>query len=282
MDNLSEVSETSLITLRSRVVESQKKNPLIHDEMGAECLEVLGSLLPPEARKRLLGSRLPPTLSNHIALRARKYDDYAREFIRQNPRGLVVSLGCGFDTRYWRLPPGNWKYLEVDLPPVVAIKREVLKDKLTYPLVGCSVLEERWIREVQAIQDRQVLLLAEGLFMYLPQKEVEGLFRRISALFSESAIVFEVVNKLYTQGIWKRMVEYKMKRSAGTEAGSSYAFGVKDRCEIESYGRQLRVVEQWSYFEDADIRPKVLHLFRNFRFLTRTQWTIKALVGPQE
>jgi hypothetical protein len=40
--------------------------------------------------------------------------------------------------------------------------------------------------------------------------------------FSGSWIVFETVNKKYTQGIRRRMVESKMKRSTGTTAGSSY------------------------------------------------------------
>jgi len=114
--------------------------------------------------------------------------------------------------------------------------------------------------------------------MYLPQKEVEGLFRRLSESFSKSCIVFETVNKKYTQGVWKKMVESKMKRS-GTTAGSAYQFGVNNAKEIESFGKNIKLVEEWSYFEDADIEPKILWYFRNLRLLTRTQWTIQATIG---
>jgi len=38
-----------------------------------------------------------------MALRARKYHQLSREFLMENPDGLIVSLGCGFDTRFWRL-----------------------------------------------------------------------------------------------------------------------------------------------------------------------------------
>ena len=41
-------------------------------------------------------------------------------FIANNPDGLVVSLGCGFDTRYWRVSERPWPYVEIDLPEVIA------------------------------------------------------------------------------------------------------------------------------------------------------------------
>jgi len=278
MNILSDVSETAIITLRARTIESQKNNPVICDEMSSICLEKIGLLLPEETCRRLLGRKMSSALSRHIALRARKYDFYAKDFLAKYPDGLVVSLGCGFDSRYWRVSGRAWNYVEVDLPNVIEAKREILQGRMEYLTIGCSVLEDQWISDILAIQNQHVLFLAEGLFMYLPQKEVEGLFRKLSESFSKSCIVFETVNKQYTQGVWKQMVESKLKRS-GTTAGSAYQFGVNNAKEIESFGKNIKLVEEWSYFEDADIEPKILWYFRNLRFFTRTQWTIKATIG---
>jgi O-methyltransferase involved in polyketide biosynthesis len=44
MKQLTEVSETALITLRSRVVESRKTNPLLHDPVGEELFNMLTGL----------------------------------------------------------------------------------------------------------------------------------------------------------------------------------------------------------------------------------------------
>ena len=115
--------------------------------------------------------------------------------------------------------------------------------------------------------------------MYLPQTEVVNLFNKLARSFSKSEVVFEVVNKKYTQGLWKKSVEAKMKRSLGSEAGASYEFGVREASEVEAYGPGIKVVEEWSYFEDEDIRPRFLRLFRHFKSMTRTQWTIKATIG---
>jgi len=279
MDTLNAVSETALITLKSRVQEAEKDEPVIKDEVAQECLAKIRPLLPIETQNRLLNRNLPATLTRHIALRARKYDSYAKAFIAENQAGLVVSLGSGFDTRYWRVSERAWNYIEVDLPEVIAAKKKVLGDRVTYRTIGGSVLDEGWIKEVRSLQQENILFLAEGLLMYLPQAEVMGLFNRLARSFSKSVIVFEVVNKKYTQGLWKKSVESKMKRSLGSEAGTSYEFGVREAKEVEAYGKAIKVVEEWSYFEDENIRPRFLRLFRHFKFMTRTQWTIKATIG---
>ena len=126
------------------------------------------------------------------------------------------------------------------------------------------------------MQVEKVLFLAEGLLMYLPKKEVVRLFNRLSRNFRHSRILFEVVNERYTRGIWKKMVVFKMKRSLGSDAGASYSFGVRDAKEIESYGSGIRVAGEWSYFEEKEIKPSLLKLFRHLKFLTRTQWTVMA------
>ena len=74
MDILSHVSETSLITLKARVMEARRKNPWIRDEMGIKLLGKLETHLPEETRKRILDTNMPGSLSTHIALRAMKFD----------------------------------------------------------------------------------------------------------------------------------------------------------------------------------------------------------------
>lgn len=278
MDILSAVSETALITLKARVLESEKKEPVIEDTVALECFNRLQSLMPIEVRNRLLNRELPLTLTRYVSLRARRYDMYTKRFLRKYVDGLVVSLGCGFDTRYWRISKEPWKYIEIDLPNVIEAKKKVLGDIVTYTMIGCSVLQEDWIEQVLSIQKERVLFLAEGLFMYLPKDGVISLFKRLAKLFAKSEIVFEVVNEKYTKGLWKKIVASKMS-TLGTQAGSSYDFGVRGAKDIEAYGNNIKVAEEWSYFEDADIKPTVLRLFRNVKLFTRSQWTIRAIIS---
>jgi methyltransferase (TIGR00027 family) len=278
MDIFSAVSETALITLKARVVESQKKKPVIDDAVALACYDRLQSLLPIEIGKRILNRALPLTLTRYIAHRARKYDRCTRQFLNKYADGLVVSLGCGFDTRYWRISNEPWRYVEVDLPNVIVAKRKALSDIVPYTTIGCSVLQEEWINRILSMQKKHVLFLAEGLFMYLPKDGVISLFNRLAKAFTQSEIVFEVVTEKYTKGLQKKIVESKMN-TLGTKAGSSYDFGIRRTKDIESYGENISVVEEWSYFEDEDVQPRVFRLLRNIKLFSRGQWTIRATIN---
>jgi len=279
MTTLSTVSETALITLRARAVETERSSPLIEDPLSLELLDKIKSLELSVAQRKILEWDPPSSLSSYIVLRARKYDTYAKEFLSTHPTGLIVSLGAGFDTRFWRIQASPDQYLEVDLPEVADSKKHILNDKLLYEMIGGSVLEKKWMEEIAHTHTAHVLFLAEGLLMYLPEKEVIHFFQRLSGSFSDSQIVFEVVHRKYTRGFRKKLVESKMKRRSGTEAGASYQYGMKEGKEVESYAKDLKLIDEWSYFEDPDVRPAALRLLKHIKAFSRTQWTIQAQIG---
>ena len=278
MADLNAVSETALITLKARVIEAEKPTPLIHDPRGREIMDKLSSRVSAGIQQRVLGKKLKPSLTSYLVLRARKYDAYTRTFLEENPGGRVVSLGAGFDTRYWRISDGPWKYTEVDLPEVIQVKREVLGEDPGYVMIGCSVLDDVWIEQVSGRQKQNVLFLAEGLLMYLQEADAIGLIKKLAGTFSASQLVFEIIHRKYTRGFRKMITESKIRGASGTRAGESYQFGLGNAGEIESYAENIRVVDEWSYFEDPDIKPRFLRLFRYFKSFTRTQWTVSALI----
>lgn len=265
MKQLTEVSETALITLRSRVIESQKANPLLHDPVGEELYNEIAETLSDALRKRVLERKISPLLTSHIALRARKFDVLCKEFLKEHPDGLIVSLGAGFDTRFWRLGGKDLKYMELDLPTVIQSKQQLLGEQITYVMMEDSVLDEGWIEVVRKRQSEHVLFLAEGLFMYLPKEQVVQTLIRMAETFKDSRIVMEVIAEKYTRGFRKKMVERKMRNGAGTTAG-----------ELESHHPGIKIKGDWSYFEDPDVKPALLKLFRHSKALSRTQYSVIA------
>ena len=276
MQQLHEVSETALITLRSRAIESQKVNPLLNDPVGEELFQKVTEVLSGDLRKQIMERKLSPLLTSHLAIRARKFDTLCRVFLEEHPDGLIVSLGAGFDTRFWRLGGKDLKYMELDLPAVIQIKQQLLGEQITYRLMEDSVLDEKWIQTVSEMQTDHVLFLAEGLFMYLPKEQVVSTLARIANSFNSSKLVMEVVAEKYTRGFRKRMVERKMRKGAGSTAGDYYQFGIKEAGELESYHPGIKVKGEWSYFDDPDIQPPFLKLFRHIKAFSRTQYTVIA------
>lgn len=269
-----DVSETAIITLKSRAIESEASSPVIKDPMSQVCLNALIQEMDEDTYKRIVGKRTSSVLTRHVALRARKYDELSKKFLLKYPDGVIVSLGAGLDTRFWRLGLKPEQYIELDLPEMVATKRLIFGDALAYQLMGQSVLDLTWIKALVLNEASHYCFIAEGLFMYLHEVDVKILVKAIADGFDTSMMVFETVNKRYTKGLNKKMVEMKMKNQLNSEAGSSYNFGLNRGKDIESFHPKIQLSQEWSYFEDPDIRPKFLKYLGRFEMFTRTQWTV--------
>lgn len=244
--NLSQVSRTAILTLITRVVTSEKDNAVLNDPMAGLCLERLISIASPEEQNWILGrKRFYRGISAHDAKagarRARVFDDATNRFIAANPQCTVINLACGFDTRYWRIAHENCRYIELDLPEVVAVKREIFKDQLDYEMIGCSVLNASWIDQVTAGGNSHFLLLAEGLLMFLPESDVAQLFQRFSQKFVCSQFIFDMVPEKYLKGVWKMLIRLETKINWGLDA--SWASGIQSPRQIESYAPGISVLE---------------------------------------
>jgi O-methyltransferase involved in polyketide biosynthesis len=243
--DLSQVSRTAILLLICRAVEAEKNTSEFPDPMAVSGLERLISLASEEDRrwitkKKRMYEGLHERDAKAGVRRLKKFDAAANRFIADNPQCTVINLACGFDTRFWRIANENCRYVEIDLPEVIALKREILMDQPGCELIGCSVLDVSWIDQVTAKGNSRFLLLAEGLFMWLPQPEAIGLFKEIGERFDRSQLVLDMVPEKYTKGIWKTMFRLHSRIEWGLDV--SWVFGIKQSRDIEAYGNGLKVI----------------------------------------
>jgi len=241
---LSEVSQTAILVLISRVVESEKRNPVFNDPMAVLCLERLMSISSEEENKRIIRwKKMYAGINSRDArtrvLMERNFDNIASLFITDNPGCTLINLGCGLDTRFWRIENEKCKYVELDLPEMIELKREVLKDHLDYELIGCSVLDTSWIDKVSSNGNSSFLLLTEGLLYYLPKQEATRLLKVIARRFDRSQLVLDMAYEKYTKGLWKRLIQLE-SRVWGIDV--SFVFGINNPRDIESYGNGFKVI----------------------------------------
>jgi O-methyltransferase involved in polyketide biosynthesis len=241
--NLSEVSQSAILALTSRVVESEKKNPTFNDPMAIYCFDRLMSISSEKEKNRIMKwkkmyARWPGQDAKARVLTTRSFDNIARLFIENNPGCTVINLACGFDTRFWRIPNNKCKYIELDLPEVIALKREILKDHLNYELMDCSVLDTAWIDKATSNGNSNFLLLAEALFYYLPKQAVTGFLEVIARSFNRSQLVLDMAPEKYTRGLWKRIIQIE---SRAWDIDVAFVSGINNPHDIESYGIGFKV-----------------------------------------
>jgi O-methyltransferase involved in polyketide biosynthesis len=242
--NLSNVSRTAILPLLCRLMETEKKNPAFNDPMAVLCLERLLSIASEEEKDRIMKwKKMYAGMNAHDAtarvLTARSFDIIASQFIANHPGCTVINLACGFDTRFWRIEHDKCTYMELDLPEVVALKREILEGFLDYELIGCSVLDPAWIDRVTSNGNRNFLLLAEALFYYLPKPDVTGILQIIAQRFACSQLVLDMAPEKYTRGLWKWMIQLEAR---AWDIDVAFVSGIHHPGEIESYGDGFKVI----------------------------------------
>jgi O-methyltransferase involved in polyketide biosynthesis len=199
------VPETLLWTLYHRAVEAQRPDAVLRDPMVVELVERIG--FPFEER---FGSG--ERFAQLQALRARCFDNAVTRFLAERPDGTVVALGEGLETQFWRVDNGRVRWLTVDLPEVVELRRALLPESPRLHAIGRSAVDPTWLAEVDTAHG--VLVTAQGLLMYLAPDDARLLVAHCAATFRGAGMVFDVVPR------W--LVE--RSRPGGLKTASGYVF----------------------------------------------------------
>ncbi|MFJ7250087.1 SAM-dependent methyltransferase [Kitasatospora sp. NPDC098652] len=184
-DAMSPVSRTALPVVLVRAHESTRPEPLFTDPYAARFAEAAG--LPAELPERARREGLAAALAVHIVLRTRYYDDRLLAAGTEQ----VVLLAAGLDARAYRLDwPGGTRLWELDLPPVLEFKEQVLDAADAVPscrreVLPGDLLDPGWPRRLVAAGfDPQLptAWLAEGLLVYLSAEQAAGLLTAVGSL----------------------------------------------------------------------------------------------------
>lgn len=180
--DLTGIPETLLWNVYHRALAARGTHPLLRDPKAIELVERIDYPF-----SRFGGD---PTGQWH-SLRVLRFDTEIRRFIADHPRAVVVALGEGLETQFWRVDNGQIRWLSVDLPEAVALRRQLLPDEPRLRTLACSATDPRWMDEVDPGQG--VLVSAQGLLMYLQPGDVDRLVRLAARRFPGQALLFDGV-----------------------------------------------------------------------------------------
>jgi O-methyltransferase involved in polyketide biosynthesis len=178
--DLSGVPETLLWNLGRRAAAARPGVSLLEDPLA---IEVVGRLQY-DFTDASRGARWH-------AVRVATFDAAVRRFLNQHPAGNVVALGEGLETQFWRLDNGRMRWLTVDLPPALDLRRLVLPEEPRQGSHAGSALDLGWLGQVDPAEP--VLVTAQGLLVYFQRSEVHELIAAIAQRLPGSSFVFDAV-----------------------------------------------------------------------------------------
>jgi len=274
---IGDVAATSFVTLYCHAIESRSEDPILNDPKAVEITDHFNKLLAEEENelyKDLVNGKLDKQLVVHIAIRAKQYDKYVSDFLKQSPDGVVINIGSGLDSRFLRVDNGKMIFYDLDLPEIIEIKKQFFKENERYHFIASSVLDYDWIPIVTK-HEGPFLFVAEGVFMYLNEKDVKSLVLTLQSEFPGSELVCEVVNSLWLKKPLDRMVNYKMQHRAHIGEDATYNFGIRYSTEIEEWNTGIQFLDDWSYLDSKEAKLGWLKIFRNIEIFRKSQWTVR-------
>lgn len=202
--DLTGAPETMLATLYAKALDAAAPDSALHDRYAKEIVERIDY---DWARTGIKPSNAPG-----VALRSKHFDTWARQFLAVHTDAVVVHLGCGLDSRFFRLAPGpGVEWYDVDYPDVIALRERFYPGAAHYHRVAASVTDPAWLESVPG--DRPTLILGEGLTMYLTERDGLALLRRVVERFPSGELQFDAFNWLGIRSQWTNTV---VRRSGST------------------------------------------------------------------
>lgn len=194
------------------------------------------------------------------------FDRFVREQVEQGV-DMVVNLAAGLDSRPYRMAlPASLRWIEVDLPEILAYKEEILDGEK--PACGLerirldlsNVGARRELFERLGRQANKALIITEGLLVYLTAEEAASLATDLAQTPSFQRWAFEVVSP----GLLRRL--QKSKGQELSQAGAALKFAPPEGPEFFTrYG--WKPVEVHSLFKTASQLKRLPFPLRLFALL---------------
>jgi O-methyltransferase involved in polyketide biosynthesis len=259
------VSETLLLPLYYRVIEHPRADALVHDERAAQMVRRLDYDF-----SRVAGT---PAQQLFAGLRTCQFDRCARSFLARHPQGVVVEVGCGLDTRFWRVDNGQVEWFDLDLPPVIRLRRQLLDEEPRCHFVACSVLDFGWTDIVRQAAGRPFLPLAEGVLPYLEETGVRRFVLGVGARLDGVELVFDAMS---AHVLWLHNLQL-----AGAKLEARLHWGLRHSRDLEGWGSGIHLTGEWTYFDRLEPRLGWLNRLRTFAAISRAQMILRYAIEGQ-
>ena len=248
---LTPVEETAFLTLYARALDSRWAKPILGDTMADETVARLDY--------DFAGLGVQTSVVCQSALRAKMLDDRVRTFVVDHPDAVVVDLGGGLDSGVHRIaPPATVDWYSVDLPGISELRDRVLPPLPQAHTVSASLADPDWTDPIPP--DRPTMLVADGLFAFLTEPVITGIFRKITAHFESGELVFNDYGRIgWVSKATLKFFPAKMFKGVGSQWGYP---GFKDAHHPETWNPRMRLIEESSlaHQPEVDLFPGMLRI----------------------
>jgi O-methyltransferase involved in polyketide biosynthesis/acyl-coenzyme A thioesterase PaaI-like protein len=191
-----------------------------------------------------------PQLADLVRSRTESCDEALRSYSQRHSRFLVVNIGCGYDSRPWRMRDlGGATFAVLDLPVMIKDRGNVLPPAnespyqiltLNYDILVDELADT--LRRSAAPTDVPIFFIWEGCSMYFSRTESDAFLRQIKNLMSPACRLWFDFASSDAVGDLTEQYEVKAFMDSMRMIGEPFMRGFSD-VKVELAGVGLHVKE---------------------------------------
>lgn len=177
---ISHISDTARWVAFYRAMETERPDAIFTDPFARRLAGLRGEEIVDTMRRGR-------SMAWAMIVRTAVFDEIILSAVTDKGVDTVLNLAAGLDARPWRLElPSGLRWVDVDLPEILQYKRDSLTgEKLNclYEAIAADMTHEaarRALFERIGRESRNVLVVTEGLLIYLTAEEVGALAEDLS------------------------------------------------------------------------------------------------------
>lgn len=219
------VMESLLITLSIRAKDARSENPIINDKKSAEIASQIDYDF----------SKFENSWASYYGTlsRVKIMDREVRKFMKKNPDCVVVSIGCGLDTRFERIDNGKIIWYNVDFPAVIELRKKFFAENDRVQNIAKSMLDDSWAKEIKT-ENKKLLIVVEGVLMYLKEEEIKKFLDILTDNFDEFTAHFDMA--------YKGIVNKSKRHDTVKHINAEFNYGVVDGKELEKLNQKIKSI----------------------------------------
>ena len=256
--NLEGVEKTMLLTLFAKAKHSQQKNHVFYDSKAIEVISKVDYDFSIAEKDKLMQMG---TIGRTIVL-----DRMVSDYIKSHPECTIVNLASGMDTRFNRLDNGLINWYNVDLENSVNYRLKYIEDDERVKTLAYSAMDPSWADEIKIRND--VLIILEGITMYLNEKDVVDIMNIIDENFKNCTVFMEIMPPVSVNSVKEESVE---------DTDAKFIWGVEKGHKLTNLNGNFRWIKDVNLFDGVNVYKPYLKIITWLPYLRKQMDYIAVL-----
>ena len=129
-------------------------------------------------------------LTYNMAMRAKIFDEWVEKMLAQNPDALVLHIGCGLDSRVFRIAAPYTSWIDGDFPEVLEARKKYYSENDHYKMMAFDASKSEMVEKLPGA--KTVIVVFEGISMYLCNEELNAFVHALDKKYPQVHMLLDV------------------------------------------------------------------------------------------